>query len=153
MASREQEVVTHLRSDTTLDALVPGGIYADGDLGTEGITEATNTPDVWAGGQFRTTIVVRQRRLVPTGDLQDVVTQHTSMSQVVGVWVYGKTDAAIEAALNRVYGLLMGKRFSKAFSATWAGDVDIIQAPELPTGIKFGRGDYRIVSIRFPAAT
>lgn len=151
--SREIEVADYLRADDTLRGLVPGGIYPDAILPDTGLTNAKSLPKVWAGGQFRTTIVVRQRRAVPTGDLQDVDTQHTSMSQVVEVWAYGKTDDAIEAALNRVYTLMMGKRFGKAFSATWAGDVDVVLAPELPPGILFGRGDYRIVSIRFPVAT
>lgn len=140
--------MTFLRADATLGALAPGGSYADGDLGTEGITEAITTPGVWVGGAFNTTIVVRQRARVPTGDLQSIRSQRTSMSQAIEVWVYGLTDEAIEAVQNRVYALLMGKRLAAAFSATWAGSLPIMQAPELPPGTLVGMESYRMVSIR-----
>lgn len=148
--SKEQEVVTYLRTDTALGTLAPGGIYAHGDLDERGLTDAVAMPDVWAGGTFQTTIVVRERAPVPTGDLQSTASQRTSMSQVVEVWVYGLTTDAIEAALNRVYALMMGKRLTAAFSATWVGGLATMQVPELPSGHKASRNDYRIVSIRIP---
>jgi hypothetical protein len=151
--SRESEVVTYLRTDETLGDLLPGGIYAESDLPVEGLTEPLRMTDVWAGGTFQATAVVRQAAPVPTGDLQDVTLQHTSVSQRIEIWVYATTADAIEAALDRVYALLMGKRFNHAFSATWVGSgLGIGQAPELPSGIKVGRNDYRIVFIRKPEA-
>lgn len=146
--SREAEVVTYLSADPTLTALVPGGIYAESDLPIAGLTDAEYMTDVWAGGTFKTAIVVRQRAPVPTGDLQSVVSQRTSTSQAVEVWAYAATADAIEAALNRVYTLMMGKRLAAAFSATWVGGLSISDAPELPPGIKVARIDFRIVSIR-----
>lgn len=146
--TREGEVVTYLRTDDDLDDLAPGGVYADADLGEESITDPITTPDVWTGGVFQTTIVVRERAPVPTGDLQSTRTQRTSMSQAIEVWVYGLTAAAVQAALNRVYTLMMGKRLAAAFSATWVGGSSLIQAPELPPGILTRHEDYRIVTIR-----
>lgn len=150
--SREAEVVTYLRADPTLEDLAPGGIYPDSDLGEEGITDPTTTPDVYAGGEFQTTIVVRERAPVPTGDLQSIGSQRTSTSQAIEVWVYALTADAIEAVLNRVYSLMMGKRLSKAFSATWAGGMPTQRAPELSSVIFTRHEDYRVVSIRMPAA-
>lgn len=151
MASREVEVVTYLRTDNTLQSLAPGGIYADGDLAVAGLTEAVGMTDVWAGGVFNTTIVVRERAPVPTGDLQSVRSQRTSTSQAIEVWVYALTSAAIEAARNRVYALMMGKRLTAAFSATWIpGGPGIMDAPELPPGTLVEHADYRIIFIRRP---
>lgn len=71
------------------------------------------------------------------------------MSQVIEVWVFSETPDEIEAGLDRVYALMMGKRFSVAYSATWVGGLpSITQAPDLPDNVKVDRGDYRIVSIR-----
>ena len=150
MTTREAEVATFLSADAELGTLAPGGIYANDDLSIAGLTDMEYMTDVWVDGTFQTTIVVRQRAPIPTGDLQSVRSQRTSMSQVVEVWAYGKTSEAIEAVLNRVYALLMGKRLTAAFSATWVGGLPITQAPELPAGHKVGREDFRVVSIRRP---
>lgn len=147
--SRETEGAAVLRADATLVALTPGKIYAYGQLTAAGITDATLTPAVWAGGTFKSAIVVRQRAPVPTGDLQSIRSQRTSTSQAIEVWAYALSAAAIEAIQNRVYALLMGKRLVAAFSATWiGGGPSIMQAPELPSGIFTNHEDYRIVSIR-----
>ena len=149
--SREKEVADYLRSDTALVALVPGGIYPDAALpNPEGLTHKKLTK-VWANGVFNTTIVVRQGAAVPTGDLQSTRTQRTSMSQRIAIYAYSDDTDAIEAALNQVYTLMMGKRLTAAFSATQAGGgPGIVQAPELPPGIKQHNEDYRIVFIRRP---
>lgn len=147
--TRETEVATYLRTDTTLLALVPGKIYAYGQLTAAGITDATLTPSVWTGGTFKSAIVVRQRAPVPTGDLQGVVSKRTSTSQAIEVWGYATSQAAVEAILAQVYRLMMGKRLAAAFSATWAGSAPgITQAPELPSGIFTYHEDYRIVFLR-----
>lgn len=146
--TRESEVATYLRSDAALVALVPGGIYANGDLSEIGITSPVATPGVWAGGIFRTAIVVRERAPVPTGDLQNINTGHTSMSQVMEIWVYARTAEAIHAVLRRVYALMMGKRLAAAFSATWVAGMPLAQAPELPAVTLTRHEDYRVVSIR-----
>lgn len=150
--TRESEVVTYLRADTTLAALVPGGMYADADLSEIGLTDATAMPDVWTGGSFQTTVVARERAPVPTGGLQDVTLQHSSASQAIEVWGYGKSADAIEAALTRVYALLMGHKLSAGWRATWAGGAPLVQAPELPPGIFTRHEDYRVVFVRKPVA-
>lgn len=147
--TRETEVADYLRADAALRALAKGGIYPSAILPETGLTNAKTMTKVWAGGKFNTTMVVRQRASVPTGDLQDTLHQHTSVSQVIEVWVYAKEEDDLEAALNRVYTLLMGHRLVWAFSATLAGSgLGMGQAPELPAGIKTQREDYRIVFIR-----
>lgn len=149
--SRESEVATYLRADEALAALVPGGIYEESSLPEAGITDAITTPDVWAGGVFQTTIRVRQGAAVPTGDLQDVTLQHTSMSQRIEVWAYATSVDAIEEIFNQVYTLLMGQRVGVGWRATQAGGgPGIRQAPELPPGIKTNHEDYRFIFVRKP---
>lgn len=146
--SRETEVATFLRADGALLALTPGGIYADSLLTVSGITDAVQTPTVWTGGTFRTCIIIRARAAVPTGDLQSIRSKRTSMSQALEAWAYGLTPEAVQAVLDRVYALMMGKRLTAAFSATWVGGMPVTQAPELPPGTLVGREDYRYVAIR-----
>lgn len=150
--SRESEVVAYLRADTDLAALVPGGVYADADLAVSGITDPTDTPDVWADG-FQTTVVVRQRAAVPTGEMNDLKTQETVISQVVEVWVYALEADAIEGVMDAIYGLIQGHRFTGAWRANWAATVGILPAPELPPGTKCGHIDFAIRSIRQPVVT
>jgi hypothetical protein len=153
MSAREVEVADFLRTDATLVALVPGGIYPHAWLANVrgGLSNAEVMTKVWTGGVFRTTLVIRARAAVPTGDLQSIRTQRTSTSQALEVWSYGLTAAAIEAALNRVYTLLMGKRLTAAFSAVWiGGGIGVRQAPELPPGTLVDKADYRFVFIRRP---
>lgn len=151
--SRESEVVAYLRADSELGTLLPGGVYGYSELGTAGLTDRTQTPDVWTGGVFQACAIVRQRAAVPTGQLQSVQSQRTSTSQVIEIWTYALTDEAIEAAQNQVYYLMMGKRLTAAFSATWAGGLpDVMPAPELPSKTLVGRNDYRIVFIRRASA-
>lgn len=149
--NREAEIVAYLRDDPDLGILLPGGVYGYAELSVEGLTDPLTTPDVWTGGVFQACAIVRMRSPVPTGDLQSTQTQRTSMSQVGEVWVYALDEADIEAGQNRIYALMMGKRLAGAFSATWVGSgPGIMQAPELPAGVRVGREDYRVVSIRRP---
>lgn len=148
--TRETEVADYLRSDSTLRSLAPGGIYPDAILPKSGLSNAKLMTKVWAGGIFRTAIVVRERAPVPTGDLQGIASQRTSMSQAIEVWVYSHDQTATQSVTSRVYTLMMGKRLAAAFSATWIGGLPMTQAPELPPGNSVSREDYRIVSIRTP---
>jgi hypothetical protein len=147
--TRETEVADFLRSDATLVALCPGGIYPDAWLpDPEGLT-STQLTKVWANGVFNPTVVIRQRAPVPTGDLQSTRTQRTSTSQAIEAWAYATDAATVEAMLQHIYRLLMGKRLTAAFSTTWIGSgVGIVQAPELPPGTLVGMESYRYVAIR-----
>lgn len=151
MSAREIEVATFLRTNAALVALCPGGIYPHTWLTNVegGLSNAELMTKVWAGGIFRTTLVIRARAAVPTGELQSTQSRRTSTSQAIEVWAYSTDAAAIEAVLNRVYALLMGKRLAAAFSATWiGGEIGIQQAPELPSGVLVDKRDFRIVFIQ-----
>jgi hypothetical protein len=140
------EAVTYLRLDSALDALAPGGIYAFGALAEPGITDAITTPDVWSGGVFRTTVVVRQRLPVPDYRVQDEAQQIVAQMQSLEVYGYALTQDAVEAALGRVYSLVQGYQFSGAWAAIWFGSVAFMRPPELPN-IWMSRRDYRVISL------
>jgi hypothetical protein len=147
--SRESQIAAILRADATLMALLPGRVWEHGKLGVEGLTDPVTTPAAYSGGKLQPAALVRQRAKVPTGDLQSIASQRTSTSQAVEVWVYSSASATIEAVLNRIYVLLMGKRLAAAFSATWiGGGPGVMPAPEMASGIKTNHEDYRIVFIR-----
>lgn len=146
--NRESEVVAYLRSDTDLGILLPGGVYGYIELGVIGITDPLTTPDVWTGRVFRACAVVRMRSPVPTGILADQRTQTTDNNQVGELRVYALDEAAIGAGQDRIYALMMAKRFTRAWGAEWVFTVPAEQAPELPAGIKVERWDYRIRSLK-----
>ena len=147
---REQEVVTYLADDTDLATLVPGGIYAAAVLSVEGLTDAAAMPDVWAGGTFQTSIIVRERASVPAFGLVDLKDQAASQSQAIEIWMYSREISEIEDVRQAVYGLMQGYKLVNSWRAEWSGGLSTMDAPELPPSTKVGRDDYRVVSIRQP---
>jgi hypothetical protein len=147
---REEEVAEYLRGDPLLGTLLPGGIYADADLGDEGITDAVTTPDVWSGGTLRATAIVRERAEVPTLQLVDVKRQVADSNQVVEIWLYAPSAAALDSVRQRVYALMQGHVFARAWPAVWVPGLAVGSVPELPAGlgIKMMREDYQIRALR-----
>jgi hypothetical protein len=147
--SRETEVAAYLRSDEDLALLAPGGIYADGMLATEGIGDVLTTPDVWAGGVFQTSVIVRQRQRVPTGLFTNFKSQIADSRQVIEVWAYALEADALEAVLDQIYALMQGHPFSAAWPSLWiGGGAPIMQCPELPPGIYQSSAWYELRSLR-----
>ena len=150
--SRETEAVTYYRADGTLGGLAPGGIYADSLLTLAGITDATQTPDVWTGGVFRAAVVVRQRAPIPRYRVHDEPTRTVDTTQMLECYIYGLTAAAIEAIANRLYLLTQGHYFTGAFAATNQPGLPLMDAPGLTeVGVQMQRDDYLITSIRTAA--
>ena len=149
--TREAEVVALLRADEPLALLAPGGVYADSDLGVEGISDAVTMPDVWTGGSFQPTLIVRQGQRVPTGLFNDYKTQTTDTNQRISLWAYATTRAEIEAILEAGYRLLMGHSFARAWPTQHiGGGAPYMQAPELAAGINQMSEEYLIRSLRRP---
>lgn len=98
-----------IAADTTLQALVPGGIYLDVNLHRDGIKRAT-LPSAYDAttGLVRPLIAVRGRAIVATG-LRDSSQGWRSVRQIVEVWVFADGDAAhltLDAAAKRLFLLL-----------------------------------------------
>lgn len=148
--SREHEVATLLRADAALVALLPGGIYAAGDLGQAGITDPQTTPQAYQGGRLRPTAVVRARAPVPNFQFVSLRDRHASMNQTVVVYLYARENTAtLITAHDVVYSLLHGERLSNAWSATWSDSLGPQVAPEL-VDAQLVRCEFLIVSIRRP---
>lgn len=146
--TREAEVVAYLAADGTLGTLAPGGVYADADLGEEGITDDDLTPDVWEGGTFQATVIVRERAPAATGQLSDLRLQVADYNQAIEIHIYGLAAEDVQAISNRAYALMQGHRFDSAWPAEWVPGAPLEQALELPPGIKTQRDEYRIRALR-----
>lgn len=151
MPTREQEVVELLRQDEAVSALVTGGIYAAGDLGVGGITDPITTPDVWPGGVFVPTIIVRQGNPVPGGRLVDLKRQEADYDQRIMVWMYALTLEALEDMRDAVFSLMQGKELQRTWKGEWIETI-YVDPPELPPGTKAVHDDFRITAIRRPVA-
>ena len=105
-----------LTADATLGALLPGGIY-------KGLPEITRQT---APGAFDASSELRPCALVKAEGERDDGPRRIAGSQLVGVWVYHRTDdEAVEAALERIHALLhrrslgVGMWEAARASATW----------------------------------
>lgn len=154
MADREAQAVTRLKTDAALVTLLPGGIYRSASLGTEGITNATATPTVYAAGLLRPTAIVKQRALIPTDRIRDLKERIADANQVLEVWLYERiTSVAIEAALERIYSDLEGYALPGAWPCAWSFTLPVMPEPgSLQPQIMVARIDFTIVSIRKPVA-
>lgn len=148
MATLEAMVATRLRADTTLMAILLGGVYAIQDLPTAGITDPKQTPGVYAAGLLKPTGLVRERGEVDDPRIFDELEQVVAESIVVEVWLYQRIASdAITAAKGRIYTLLQGYKFTRAWPASRVFTLATMSAPEF-TGVKVGRVDYQIRSLR-----
>lgn len=150
--TRESEVVTRLRADDDLADLVPGGIYGDDTLEPQGVTDAVTTPDVWAGGTFQASVIVRQRAKVPQYRVFDEAEQTVDVAQTVEVYIYALTAAEIEAASDRIFALLTDpdNPLDDAYPGTWQAGLPLMDVPNLPN-VRMQRDDYLFTSLRVPA--
>lgn len=148
----ESEVATLLRADGPLVALLPGGIYAAGDLGEAGITDPQTTPHAYLGGRLRPCAVVHARAPVPVFQAVSFRDGLAGMRQAIEVYTYARRETNILPAIQqRVYSLLHGRVLTKAWPVEWVGSLGPFPAPELPEA-RMMRSEYRIVAIRRPVS-
>lgn len=114
--SYEAEVAAILAADPTLNAILTGGIFATATIGRSGITRK-NTPSAFdADGYLKPCALVKERDIVPIGDVLDFDAQLESARQAVEVWLYENSGYAnIDAAVARVRALLMGEMLANSF--------------------------------------
>ncbi len=92
-----------LSADVTLAALLPGGVY-------KGIPEITRQH---APAAFDANSELRPCALVKAQTERDTGPRRIAGAQLVGVWVYHRTDdEAIEAALDRIDALLRRRQLN-----------------------------------------
>lgn len=147
--SREADFKTRMDADVTLTAILTGGVYTAGAVGIEGISRDTTPLAFDAAGRLKPSALVRQRGLVPTGDVLDPITQQASASQVVEIYVYQRQGyTSIDTALARLYTLFQGYQFSDSFEVFYANQIDRERDEGALSGASLARIDFIVHSIR-----
>jgi hypothetical protein len=114
--SKEIEVATIMAADTELSILLPGGIYQASLLGEDGISRG-DTPEAFdENGWLQPCALVRERGIVPSGDLVDYESQTIGTVQVVEIWLYEDSGFVnINASIARLLVIFLGKRLSDSW--------------------------------------
>lgn len=127
---------------------MPGGIYGGDDLGIEGITNPALMTDVYMNGLLVPCCVVMSLGEVDDNRIFDEALGITAQSVTVQCWVYQRIEVdAIYAALNSIFGLMQGHRFSGAFPAQRTFTMAVRDAPEM-MGVKVSHADYLIRDLK-----
>lgn len=123
--SIETDFETRMEADTTLMAILTGGVYTAGALGRLGINR-TDTPAAFDGnGYLLPCALVRERPLVPDLQVNDFLEQIASATQVVEIYVYQDTGyGSIDSALARLFTLFFGYNFTRTFPLEWIGTLN-----------------------------
>lgn len=148
VANRESDFATRMAADTTLMALLPGGVFRSGLIGSEGISRDTTPTAFDASGWLLPSALVRQRANVPDGVVSDENAQLDSASQIVEVWFYEDSGyTAIDAAMARVYTLLKGYAFADSFPLALANVIDRQRDEGALSGASLARQDWQVFSL------
>lgn len=117
--NREEEVAALMRADVQLMSILVGGVYADGELGVEGIRREDEFPTSAAfddDGILLPCAVVRQRAMVPTYDIYDMDEKHVSINQIVEVHFHQfRGHDAVDAAKDRNFFVLLNQRLTGSY--------------------------------------
>lgn len=145
--SFEAEVADLLEADATLDALLTGGVYESATVGPLGISRESTPAAFDADGYLKPTALVRQRNIVPTGDVLDFDAKLESARQVVEVWLYADQSggyATLDTAAARVRQVLMGETLSDSFELRLALWVDRERDEGALSGSLLERLDFQV---------
>lgn len=144
----EDSVVTLLETDATLMAILTGGVWSSGKVGSLGITREAAPGAFGTGGWLKPTALVRQRALVPDGAVRDGMAQQLSTVQIVEVWLYEDAGFAnIDAARARIYALLEGVSVSGSFPLELVNLIDRERDAGALSGASLARMDFAVYSI------
>jgi hypothetical protein len=156
--SREDDFKARMIDDTTaspvivggtaLMATLSGGVFTKGEVGREGITRLS-APAAFASGFLIPCALVKQRGLVPDGQIRDEETQLISGTQVIEIYVYEDSGyTSIEAAISRLVKLFLGHQFSDSFSVEWINLIDRErEAGSALLGASLARIDFLVRSV------
>jgi len=146
--SRETEVATYLQADTALTAILTGGIYANSELGREGITQDSTANAFDANGYLLPCAIVKQRGDIPDTRIADEGSKIIAQSLMVEVWLYEDVSyTAIDAARARLFTIMHGHKFSGAWPAEWAFTTPPMRDEGSLNGASMQRVDFQIRSL------
>lgn len=135
-------------ADATLTAILTGGVYTSAEVGHNGITQDSTPSAFDVNGNLKPTALVKNRELIPDGQVQDFIAQHTSANQVVEIWLYeerGYTN--IDLAKARLYTLFQGYQFSTGFEVEWVNTVERQKDEGALAGASVERQDWFVSTI------
>jgi hypothetical protein len=115
-----------MEADTTLMAILTGGVWTKEATGVEGITRETAGTAFDTNGYLKPCALVRERDLVPDGVVRDLLAQVASATQTVEIYVYADAGAgysAIQSAKARLYHLFEGYQFADSFEVMWSNSL------------------------------
>ncbi len=148
MPSREADFATRMAADATLMAILTGGVYKAETVGVEGITRESAAAAFDASGYLRPCALVRQRGLIPDGNVIDPMAQVTSATRVVEVWLYqDRNYDQIDLALARIRALFQGYQFSDSFEVFWINTIDRQRDTGALANASLARIDFAVYSV------
>lgn len=152
--SRELEVAELLRGDTALMGILLGGVYTSQEAGVDGIRRGEHSPTKAAfdvDGYLLPCALVKDRPLVPYGNVRDEAEQIVSVSQVVEVYLYqDRGHVAIDEAKERSFSILSNprNRLTSAYPSNWILEVGPVPDVGPLKGNTTLRQDWQIISLR-----
>lgn len=145
--AREDEFAAIMLLDATLDTILTGGVHTSGTVGRNGITQEA-VPSAFSDGELLPVALVRNRDVVPDGQVVDFLTGETSAVEVVEIWVYQEVNYdKIDAALARCKDLFQGRIMTDGFEAEWINTIDRFQDEGALAGASGARQDWAVSSI------
>lgn len=148
--SKENDFATRMTGDSTLMAILTGGVYKSESVGIEGITRETAT-GAFSGGYLLPCALIHQRGAVPDGQISDGITPRASYGQAVEIYLYQDSGAgysAIDSAMLRLFVLFHGYSFSDSFPVEWVNTMDRLRDQGALNGAGMARMDFMVRSIR-----
>lgn len=148
--AREDDFATRMLADATLVAILTGGVHKASEIGGEGISRETTPTAFDATGYLEPAALVKQRGAIPTGDVYDPMSQHTSVRQIIEIWLYADPSVgytAIDAALSRLYVLFQGYQFNDTAEIRLANLIDRERDTGALNGASLARQDWQVESV------
>lgn len=154
MSSREEQFRARCAADTSLMATLLGGCYKSENTGQEGVNpDTTGAAFDATTGYLKPCAMIHQRGRIPDGRIVDPVTQVTSTSQIVEIYVYavfGNGYTAIDAALTRLYVLWQGYQLSDSYPIECVNLLDRLRDRGNTKGAEMAKIDFQVRSIWRP---
>lgn len=139
---------TRMVADSTLMAILGGGVFTAGTVGDLGVTRETTPAAFDTSGYLKPSALVRQRGNVPDGNVRDGMAQVTSAIQVVEIYMYQDSGYdQIDLALARLYDLFEGYQFANSFPAELVNIIDRQRDTGALAGASLARMDFAVFNI------
>lgn len=147
--TREDDFKARMEGDATLMAILTGGVYTKAETGREGITRDTASDAFDGDGYLKPCSLVRQRPLVPDGQVADEEESLASDRRVIEIYLYEDSGYSnIDSGLSRLFILFFGHRFSDSFPVQLVHQIDRERDEGALSGASMARQDWAVHSIQ-----